>query len=269
MIRSPRPPRRRPALHAATVAALSATLWLAGCAEQAPMPDGGAPKAAIGPRPQDDIYRAVNGAWLATTEIPPDRASWGAFLELRDQSVMQSKVVIDEAAAAGAERHAGPAEDRRCCTRASWTRPRLEALGAKPIAPQMRAIDGIRSKRDIPAVIAQFNEVGIAAPYAVYIGQDAKDPTHYIPTIAQCGLGMPDRDYYLTDDDEKLKEVRTKYVAHVARMLALANVPNADARARGGARPRDASRPRAVDARREPRSGQDLQQGAGRRRSTR
>jgi putative endopeptidase len=108
---------------------------------------------------------------------------------------------------------------------------KLESLGAKPIAPQMRAIDAIKSKRELPAVIAQFNEVGITAPYVVGIGQDAKDPTHYIPTLFQSGLGLPDRDYYLKDDDAKLKDTRMKYVAHIAKVLSLANVPNADAAA--------------------------------------
>ncbi len=227
----PRPAPRRAVLQAAALATLSATLWLGGCAEQGPKPDDAAAKKAAGPRYQDDTYRAVNGAWLATAEIPPDRSSWGAFLQLRDEALTQSKVVIDDAAAAGA--NGTPDQQKIVAIYQSFMdEPRVEALGAKPIAPQMRAIDAIRSKRDIPAVIAQFNEVGIPVPYFVYIGQDARDPTHYIPTIAQGGLGLPDRDYYLAEDDPKLKDTRTKYLAHIARMLTLANAPNADASAR-------------------------------------
>ncbi len=228
-MRSPRPARRRVALQAVAIGALSTTLWLVGCADQTPKPAANPPKAA-GPRPQDDMYRAVNGAWLATTEIPPDRSSWGAFLQLRDEAVTQLKTVIDEASTAGAN---GTADQKKIVAlyESFMDEERLNALGAKPIAPQMKAIDAIKSKRDLPAVIAQFNEVGIGAPYFVYIGQDAKDPTHYIPTIAQGGLGLPDRDYYLSDD-AKLKEARDKYVVHVAKMLSLAGVADADAAAR-------------------------------------
>ena len=209
------------------IAALVVACGLASCA-QAPKQ---APAADSTPRPiraQDDMYRFVNGAWLAANEIPPDRASWGAFAQLRDEAVTQLRTVIEEAEAAGTK---GTADQRKIAALfdSFMDENRVEALGMKPIAPQMRAIDAIRSKRELPGVIAQFNEVGITTPYLAIITQDARDPTRYIPVLYQSGLGMPDRDYYLKDDDAKLKDTRSRYAVHVAKMLSLAGVANADA----------------------------------------
>ena len=211
--------------------AIAAACVVAACA------DTGAKKpvapVAAAPKPvraQDDFYRYVNGPWLATNEIPADRANWGGFGQLRDDAVTQLRTVVEEAEAAGS---AGTADQRKIAAlyESYLDETRLDALGAKPIEPQLKAIDGIRSKKELPTVIAQFNEVGIATPYTVLINQDPKDPSRYIPTIYQSGLGLPDRDYYLKDDDAKLKDTRDKYVVHVARMLTLAGVPDAEAAA--------------------------------------
>ncbi len=206
-------------------------LGLSACADTTPKtPVATAPVAPKPVTPQDDIYRYVNAQWLATAEIPDDRATWGSFAELRDEAVTQLKVVVDEAEAATPK---GTADQKKIAAlyASFMDEGRLETLGARPIAPQLKAIEAIRSKRELPAVIAQFNEVGITAPYFVGIGQDAKDPTRYIPTVYQSGLGLPDRDYYLKDDDARLKDTRDKYAVHVSRMLTLAGVADADAAA--------------------------------------
>jgi putative endopeptidase len=237
MNQKPCTPPQKKLTSAAALAVVAMICGLTACAEDPSKKStesvAAAPvkPVATGPaRPQDDIYRSVNGDWLAHNEIPADRSSWGAFLELRDESISALKVVIDDADAAGAK---GTNDQKKIAALyASYMdEGRLETLGVKPIVPQMRAIDAIKSKRELPAVIAQFNEVGITTPYAVGITQDAKDPTRYIPLIFQSGLGLPDRDYYLKDDDAKLKDTRMKYVAHVSKMLALAGDTNADAEA--------------------------------------
>ena len=157
---------------------------------------------------------------------PEDRSSWGAFTQLRDEAITQLKAVIDEAEAAGPK---GTPEQRKIAAlyASFMDEQRLEGLGGKPIA-QVRVIDGIRSKRELPAVIAQMNEVNIVAPISVDIGQDARDPTRYIPTIFQGGLGLPDRDDYLKDDDAKLKDTPASTSRTSRKMLALAGVPNAE-----------------------------------------
>ena len=222
----------RPAISAAIIAI---ACGLAACADSGvnksadTTPSATAAKAnPASARPQDDMYRATNGEWLDTQEIPADRAAWGAFYQLRDDTVTQLASVIEDAGKNG-PKHTADQKKIADFYASFMDEPRLEALDAKPIAAQLIAIDSMKSKGAIPAVIAQFNQRGITAPYGVNINQDARAPSHYIPTIYQAGLGLPDRDYYLRDDDVKLKDVRTKYVAHVAKMLALAGVPDADA----------------------------------------
>ena len=209
--------------------ALVVACGLVACADNGKDPNAKAGVAAVQKpvRMQDDPFRYVNREWLATSEIPEDRASWGSFAQLRDDAATQLKTVIDEATAAGAK--GTPDQKKIAALYASFAdEPRLEALGGKPIAPQLRAIDAIRSKRELPSVFAQFNEVNITAPYAVVVNQDPRDPARYIPIVEQSGLGLPDRDYYLKDDDAKLKEVRDQYVVHVAKLLTLAGVPNGE-----------------------------------------
>ena len=234
-------PCRPMSSRAKTITVTAFLCTLAACAEQsgpqtdALQPAGAAAKAASTGTPgmQDDSYRAVNAQWLATTEIPADRSSWGAFIELRDQATTALKTVIDEAGDAGATKGKATPDQRKIAAlyQSFMDEDRLETLGVKPILPQMRAIDAMKSKREIPMVIAQFNEAGINAPTFLAIAQDARNPTRYIPLVYQSGLGLPDRDYYLKDDDAKLVDARTKYVAHIAKMLSLAQVQNADAMA--------------------------------------
>ncbi len=82
------------------------------------------------------------------------------------------------------------------------------------------------AKQDVAALIARFNQTGAGAPYDIDMDPDPKDSTHYAVIMSQSGLGLPDRDYYLKDD-AKLKDARTKYLAHIEKMLTMAGEPNA------------------------------------------
>ena len=252
MNRTARSAATRATARALVVSALACAL--AACADNGANPGADdapsrstATSATAAPAPvraQDDMYRAVNGAWLASNDIPADRSAWGAVYQLRDDTITQLANVIKEAGEeskrSGDARANGQTNVQRSADQkkiadlyASFMdEPRLETLGASPIAAPLRAIEAMRSKRDIPALIAGFNQIGIAAPYSVNINQDARDPKHYIPIIYQGGLGLPDRDYYLRDDDAKLKDARGKYVAHVEKMLTLAGIAHAGAAAR-------------------------------------
>jgi len=227
--------RTGPVFRATWIAAVVGAL--AACAQPTPPPEAAAAKAAsaapaaTGPvRMQDDAFLAVNGEWLAKTEIPEDRAAWGTSSILRDEAQAHVATLLDAARA-----NAGTAsvDEKKLATLYGdfLDEARAERLGAKPIAADLRAIDAMKSKAAIPAMIASLNRRGVTAPYFVDIGVDKGDPTRYVPTIYQSGLGMPDRDYYLKDDDAKLKDTRDKYVAHVAAMFVLAGVKDPDASA--------------------------------------
>jgi putative endopeptidase len=173
-------------------------------------------------RPEDDPYRYLNGKWLDTFEIPADKGQYGAFTLIDDQTQEQVRAIVESLTAASADAAAGADAQKVADLYASFMdEPRLEALGLKALEAQFAEIDSLADKRDIPALVARFNRTGAGAPYDLDINPDSKDSTRYAATISQSGLGLPDRDYYLTDDP-KLKDARGKYLMHVEKMLAMA-----------------------------------------------
>jgi putative endopeptidase len=171
-------------------------------------------------RPQDDLYRHLNGKWLARFEIPPDKSRYISFDEVQDRTELQLRAIIDGLAGAAPS---GDADARKLADlyASFMDEAQLEARGLTPLAPTLAAIAHLKSKRDIPALVARCNQEGIGAPYDVGIAPDARDSSHYAVIVGQSGLGMPDRDYYLKHD-AKLESVRSAYLAHIERMLALA-----------------------------------------------
>ena len=168
-------------------------------------------------RAQDDFFTHLNGKWLATAEIPADKASWGTFVKLSDDILPQLRAIIE---GAGADPHANPDARKIGDFYASFMdEKKLEGLGLAPLTLELAKVEALQDKKDIPALIAHFNRYGVGAPYDVAIHQDAKDSTKYVADIGQSGLGLPDRDYYL---EAGKADTRAKYQLHVAKMLALA-----------------------------------------------
>ncbi len=171
-------------------------------------------------RPQDDFYQYVNGKWLATTEIPPDRPAYGTATKLFDDSQRQLREIV-EAAAKNTDAAPGSNESKIGALYNSFLDvPRIERLGITPIARELARITAIRSSRDIPALIAHLQQLGVTVPYTLSVHLDSKDSTHYVFDVQQDGLGLPDRDYYLRDDAPTLRLIRRQYQEHVAHSLA-------------------------------------------------
>jgi len=187
-------------------------------------------------RPQDDLYRYLNGKWLDTFEIPADKSTYNAFAAIQDKILDQLHGIIDDlvkstpaaappgAASGGASAAAPPPPEARKIADlyvSFMDEPRLESLGATPLKKAFAAIDAVKSKAEIPSLIAAFNHGSAAAPLDVAIQPDERDSSRYAVYLGQSGLGLPDRDYYLKDE-AKLKEARAKYRAHIEKMLMLA-----------------------------------------------
>ena len=171
-------------------------------------------------RAQDDFNQHVSGTWFKNTEIPADKSSWGGFQALHEMTQPQLRGIVE--AAAKNPGKAGSEAQKIGDLYASFMDDKArEAQGAKPLAAEMAKIAALKDKKQIPALIAHLNHIGVTAPYDLSIHQDAKDATKYIADVVQGGLGLPDRDYYLKDDDAKLKEMRAKYQAHIEAMLAM------------------------------------------------
>ncbi|BDZ40737.1 putative zinc metalloprotease [Paraoerskovia sediminicola] len=204
--------------------------------DTAPRTDGpavsGIDLAALDPgtRPQDDLYRHVNGRWIASHEIPGDRAMDGAFRALHDQAEEHVRDIVVECGEATAE-GAGPAgpEDVRTKIGAVYASfmdtDRIEALGTTPLAPDRALIEAASSVDELTGVLGALQRTGAAAAVELFVNNDSKDPETYVVHLTQGGLGLPDEAYYR---EPQHAEVREAYVAHVARMLALAGAVGAD-----------------------------------------
>jgi len=184
-------------------------------------------------RAQDDFFQYLNGTWLKTTEIPQDKSSWGTFAKLRDDVLPQLRSII-EAAEADKKHKAGSDAQKIGDLYASYMdEKQLDALGVKPLAGELNHIRAIKDKKAFPRLIAHLSEIGASAPYGIYVSQDARASSVYAVGIAQSGLGLPDRDYYLKKDDAEMASVLAKYQAHIAHILKLAGhgEPEASAQA--------------------------------------
>jgi putative endopeptidase len=171
-------------------------------------------------RSQDDFYKHINGKWLAETEIPPDKGGYGTFSKLSDESEAQLRSIID-----GLQKSVDPGDPNQQKIADLYfsfmNEATLDSLGIKSLAGEFSRIDAVKDKKELVGLIAHLNEIGVTTPYSPFVHQDAKDSTKYVFDLEQDGLGMPDRDYYLLNDD-KMKQARTRYGEHVQKMLELA-----------------------------------------------
>jgi predicted metalloendopeptidase len=210
--------------------ACACALGSSALAQSAPLASG-IDKPFVDPavRVQDDLFRHVNGNWLKTTPIPPDRASTGAFEQIHESIQTQLRELVEAAGKNGEDLNARKIGDLYA---GFMDEASIEKLGIAPLGGELAKVDAVNSPSDLAALSARMVQLGAAAPLNIDIHQDAKDSTRYVADFAQSGLGMPDRDYFLKDDDARLKSIRVKYEQYLARMLTLAGEKDADAQAR-------------------------------------
>jgi predicted metalloendopeptidase len=182
-------------------------------------------------RPQDDFYDYLNGKWMKSVEIPADKASWGSFMKLREDTLPQLRAIIEKVAA-GTPAKGTDAQRIGDYYASFMDEAKLEQLGIAPLNGELAKIAALKDKAELPALLAHLGKIGVNVPYDFGIHQDNKDSTKYVADISQGGLGMPDRDYYLKADDAKLADAKAKYLAHVEKTLAMAGVKTAAADAK-------------------------------------
>ncbi len=173
-------------------------------------------------RVQDDLYAHVNGAWLATHEIPADRSIDGSFLTLRDRAEENVRDLIVAASTSDAE--SGTDECKIGDLYASFmATDHIEALGIGPIRDELTAIDDITTADRLARRIGRLQRHGVAGLIGCYVDTDAKDSSRYLVHLSQSGLGLPDESYYR---DVKHAQTRTAYRAHIEAVFALAALPD-------------------------------------------
>jgi putative endopeptidase len=187
--------------------------------------------------PGDDFFRYANGRWLETATIPADRSAWGPSEELTELTAQRTAQLIREAAASAAGSEAHKVSDYYT---AFMDEPAIEKLGLKPLEPGLKQIDAISDRAALARAfgttlradvdVLNATRLSTANFFGLWVAQDLDDPSRYSPFLLQGGLGMPDRDYYL-DPSPSMEKIRGRYRAHIAALLSLARLPDAQARA--------------------------------------
>jgi len=248
--------QRRSLLAFAVCAALAAGL---GACERSSTPAAGdsgqasqstAPtKAAIGSfgfdtagmdksvAPGDEFYDYANGGWMKTTEIPADRSSTGAFAVLAQQAQKDTRAIVEGAAqddkASGGEKKIGDYYS------AFMDEAGIEAKGLAPVQPELDAIAAISDTTSLAktlggqlrADVDLLNNTHYYTDrlFGLWVSQDINEPSRVAPYLVQGGLGMPDRGFYL--DGGRMVELRKAYAAHIAKVLNLAGIADAETKA--------------------------------------
>ncbi|WP_431260345.1 M13 family metallopeptidase [Roseateles chitinivorans] len=173
-------------------------------------------------RPQDDLFRAANGHWLSTTEIPADKSSYGAFHQLADLSDKRARAIIEDLAKKKAK--AGTVEQKIGDYYAAYMNTAaIDKAGLAPVKPLLDSIAAIQTREQLATWLgAQTGVVDLPVPLG--IEADYQDPTINRLQTWQGGLGLPDRDYYLKKDDERLGKARGAYVDYLQTLAKAAGI---------------------------------------------
>ncbi|MDR0990695.1 MAG: M13 family metallopeptidase, partial [Propionibacteriaceae bacterium] len=177
-------------------------------------------------RPQDDLFRHVNGQWLDNYDIPPDRGADGAFRELHDAAEQQVRLIIEEANGQAAGDSTEATEERLIAAlyASFMDADQVERRGLEPLQADIAAV-AEADKVTLAKVIGQLERTGVGGLFDTWVDNDPGQPTRYIVNLSQGGLGLPDEAYYREDQHA---EIRQHYVGHVAAMLDLATAGDAN-----------------------------------------
>jgi putative endopeptidase len=170
-------------------------------------------------KPCDDFFQFAMGGWMKNNPIPPEYSTWGSFTVLADKNQQALRQILEAAEKSSAP---GGSNERKvgdfyssCVDTAA-----IEAAGTKPMDATLQRIAEIKNTRELEALAARLQQQGVGVMFRFTSNQDAKDSTQVIATALQGGLGLPERDYYLRDD-EKSTKLREDYGKHVAKMFEL------------------------------------------------
>ncbi len=170
-------------------------------------------------KPSEDFYQYANGGWISKNPIPPDQSRWGSFNEVQERNFVILHDILENAAKNSGEEGSNIQKVGDFYF-SGMDSAHIEEAGAKPLEAEFKRIDAIKDETDLQAEIAHLHTIEIGVPFAFFIEQDAKNSTEEIAQLFQSGLGLPDRDYY-TKTDDKSKDLRDKYVAHLVNTFTL------------------------------------------------
>jgi putative endopeptidase len=169
--------------------------------------------------PATNFYEFADGQWLKDNPVPPDKSRWASFSELAERNWYLIHGILEDAARQGAALPPhSPRREVGDFYASVMDTNRIEKLGLKPIAADLKEIDRIKSAKDLFAVLADFHQRGIGGMFDAGFGPDEKNSSIYAVELGQGGLSLPDRDYYLKDS---FADQRQKYHDHLVTMFGL------------------------------------------------
>ena len=176
-------------------------------------------------RPQDDLFRHVNGKWIARTEIPADKARYGSFIVLYEEAEKAVREIIEESQQAEPGTEARKVGDLYA---SFMNEERVEMLGATPIAAQLVEASLPGTVDQLLEAVGRLERQGVSGFAQLFVDNDPGDPERYLVFVEQGGIGLPDESYFR---EERFAAIREKYREHLERMFGLANLDDTAARA--------------------------------------
>lgn len=173
-------------------------------------------------RIQDDLFLHVNGTWLRETEIPADKSNYGSFIQLDDLSRERIKDIIENSLKVD---HAPGTVGQKVADfyRSAMNENLVKQLGITPVVAMLQRIEELDSIDELWVHAAELGTMGIRSPVGAFVGVDRKNPRRYQVNIAGVGTTLPDRDYYLKDEEKYLKD-RAALVTYIDRLFELAQM---------------------------------------------
>src|SRR5262245_49577377 len=172
------------------------------------------------------FYQFACGGWIASNPLPADRRSYGRFAEVQEHNFeLLRRLLESPPAEASSDAHKASDFYAACMDEAT-----IERKALTPVAADLMMLDSSRNPDDLPVVLAHLHEIGIQAFFRFGSRTDRTEATRETAEADQGGLGLPDRDFYVRDD-ERSRDLRAKYEAHIARLFTLAEEEPADAAA--------------------------------------
>ncbi|MEP6829171.1 MAG: M13 family metallopeptidase [Rhizomicrobium sp.] len=180
-------------------------------------------------KPGDNFFLHVNGKWLKTAVIPPDRSQTGSFQDLQILSETRMRAIIDDLEKKPRDQLNDEEKKLRDLYDAFEDTAAIEANDLKPVQKDLDYLSGLQTQSDVARAMASV-PLATSSIYNIGIGVDDKNPNNYSLNLGQSGLGLPDRDYYLSDD-KALTETRAAYRQYLTDMMSLAGIADASTRA--------------------------------------
>ena len=175
-------------------------------------------------RPQDDLFRFVNGGWMKSAEIPSDRSSYGAFYWLIENAEQQVREIIEGLAAE--KQPVGSIGQKIGDLYTSFmNEARINQLGAAPVKPDLAKAFAVTSTAEFISTLGEFETRGLGGVFYEYISSDDMSPNETIAYFGQSGLSLPDESYYR---DEQYQPIRDEFLKHLAKMFSLADIADGE-----------------------------------------